>query len=121
MAESTRRTNSVLYGIELLLDVSLRPPGTSGCPGYANLPLPCPRELWEPVPDGEWARRYREDLAARGAQWRRTLRIGDLITSRRTHSGGECGAVVGDVAAWCEKADEFGTLLWMATMMERIM
>ncbi len=93
------------------------------CGGHADLPLPCTRELWEPVTDGEWARRYQQDLASK-EHWRPgPLRVGDLMLPQRCLGGEPTQPaeydVADELAAWCEKVDEFGTLLWVSTMLDR--
>lgn len=88
------------------------------------MPLPCTRELWEPVSDQEWERRYATEytLASKEMHAVAGLNLGDLIAPR-----GRLGQVGGsgagererELARWCEGVDEFGALLWMATMLER--
>ncbi|UNI24768.1 hypothetical protein JDV02_010492 [Purpureocillium takamizusanense] len=122
--ESARRTICVLYGIDLLFDVFSE--GLERCHGYLLVPLPCKRDLWEPVSDQVWKTRYRHSMSGHGGNSRDVLRIGALRASQDpsvtvSESGGNspCSCDMSKVSDWCEGADELGTLIWMAVMLER--
>jgi hypothetical protein len=100
--------------IELVLDVIFGSTPRELCTAYLGVPLPCGRRLWEPVSDAEWTRRYHQYLSSGMPD----LRIQDLKLS----AAGASEAVNEEsegLAAWCEDLDDFGTLVWMAGMLER--
>jgi len=72
------------------------------------------------VPDQVWKTRYR-----RATSGRDPLCIGALKASQETVTGPEHqgnGSSCFDMAMvseWCEGADELGTLIWMAVMLEQ--
>ena len=121
------RTHCILYGIELLLvaEISGNTSGKNGeCSGFLGMPLPCGRELWEPVGDSEWKRRYSKVMADRDWENVSELTIADLIHSRKqsipTHvptSWLASCSTEQEIERWCSRVDEFGTLLWMAVGM----
>ncbi|KAH6984246.1 hypothetical protein BKA56DRAFT_481621 [Ilyonectria sp. MPI-CAGE-AT-0026] len=121
LVESVRRTICLLFGIELLLDVIFGPLARPHCGGYSHVPLPCVGDLWEPVSNVEWSKRFRD--ANPGGTRKTRLNIEVLKSSRQTleadpaESWKECAAVP-DVAHWCERVDELGMLVWMAVMLE---
>ena len=125
MCLNPRRVACALYEIKLLLDTAIDPPEDGSCDDYFLVPLPCNRGLWEPVTDGEWETRYQKDVDAKSQHRTQGLNLGDLITLHRGLDQGqelsrpEVPETVGELAQWCEKVDEFGMLLWMATMLEK--
>ncbi|KAL7920989.1 hypothetical protein ACQKWADRAFT_296592 [Trichoderma austrokoningii] len=122
LREGTRRTICVLYGIELLLDVFSEDPDHMKCRGLENVPLPCTRDLWEPVPDSVWIRRYQESMALQ--QGYETMCLGKIQSSIFLLNGrdAEMESQPSDsheaVSRWCEEADELGTLVWMTILVE---
>jgi len=119
------RTICVLYGMELLLDVFAREGNRHTCLGYIYIPLPCSRDLWEPVPDSEWARRYHQSISGHEKHIQESLCIGTiqtvLLQSPTVSSGEEFSQLSIDrreVTDWCERVDELGILIWMAIMLE---
>lgn len=86
------------------------------------MPLPCVRELWQPLSDREWKKRYREDVDARKLKGRQGLTFQNLISFRRTSKAQN--NLFSDptseeqLSEWCEKSDDFSMLLWMALTVE---
>ncbi|KAH8121912.1 hypothetical protein LI328DRAFT_171229 [Trichoderma asperelloides] len=122
LRESTRRTICVLYGIELLLDVFREDPDHVKCRGLENVPLPCTRDLWEPVPDSVWIRRYQNSMSLQHGY--ETMCLGTiqssifLLRGRTTEIGSKQSDSHEAISHWCEEADELGTLVWMTIMVE---
>lgn len=86
-----------------------------------GLPVPCGRELWEPVEDLVWRKRYRERITNHHGEMARDLTIKDLIQARKG-SNDENGQLLiygteDAIGRWCSSVDEFGILLWMAVGM----
>ena len=77
----------VLYEAKVLLILSPAAPEELGCTDDVNVPLPCSRELWEPVSNREWERRYRRHLALIGEPVPQGLGLGDLIFPQPGRSG----------------------------------
>ncbi|KAK4449689.1 hypothetical protein QBC34DRAFT_438122 [Podospora aff. communis PSN243] len=125
--ESARRCLCVLYMIELVFDVifSRGIDRVPDCRGYAGMPLPADRTLWEATDNPTWARRYCESVRCRPALHAPAthLTIADLRQVRRRDSSvltlESETARSEDLEFWCETADEFGSLIWMSVMMER--
>ena len=86
------------------------------------MPLPCVRELWQPISDREWKKRYQEEKDASKQKGRNGLTFGDLLMLKRstTHGGSMAGfsGSTEELADWCERADDFSMLLWMALSLE---
>jgi len=86
------------------------------------MPLPCVRELWQPISDREWNQRYQEDFAAKRLKGGCNLSLRNLLRLRQpsivclptaaTHDLAE------EFAEWCERADDLSMLLWMSLMVE---
>ncbi|KAJ9136925.1 hypothetical protein NKR23_g9571 [Pleurostoma richardsiae] len=104
--ESIRRTYCLFHIIELLLDVLVGSADAKKCGGFLTVPLPCVRELWEPVSNTDWGARYQRWTSSSG--WEEPLTVGDMARATKTHDR------LMDLATWCEEIDEYGTLLWMA-------
>ncbi|KAK0710597.1 hypothetical protein B0H67DRAFT_583049 [Lasiosphaeris hirsuta] len=125
--ESARRSIGILYAIEAVFDVDVAS-RRQHCQGYDQVPLPSPRDLWEPVDNATWAARYQASLnnhhAMRGTK--RYLVFEDLrqLNGRVAVSGGVEASDPTDAANfqaiehWCETIDEFGTLIWMSVMVQ---
>lgn len=111
-----------MYMVDLLLQTNAQSPSSGECPEFVRMPLPCTRELWQPLTDREWKKRYQEDVNARKLHGRRGLTFQDLIEFRGSSKAQ--GDAYGDtrsqeqLAEWCEKADDFCMLLWMALTVE---
>lgn len=88
------------------------------------MPLPCIRELWQPISDREWKKRYREHIAAREKKGRRGLTLRDLFLLRQSSGRSENVTKPGspgieeELSEWCERADDLSMLLWMALTVE---
>ena len=85
--------------------------------------MPAGRDLWEPVAEDEWAMRFRRTPLARRAisNCNEMLRIGHLVMARRQSSadiGPEERRRAADIEDWCAGADEFGSLLWLASSLD---
>ncbi|EHK47674.1 hypothetical protein TRIATDRAFT_316706 [Trichoderma atroviride IMI 206040] len=122
LREGTRRTICVLYGIELLLDVFKEDPDHVKCRGLENVPLPCTRDLWEPVPDPVWIRRYQNSVSLQhGVE---SMCLGTiqssifLLNGRSTDVESKQSDSHEAISRWCEEADELGTLVWMTILVE---
>ncbi len=86
------------------------------------MPVPCVRDLWEPVANTEWRRRLRS--VGGKCDRRDNLSIEDLRLCHQTQESladSQTARIVddGSLVQWCEGADELGTLVWMAVMLER--
>jgi hypothetical protein len=111
----------VLYGIELLLDAFEQDPNHEKCRGMTNVPLPCTRDLWEPVSDSKWARRYQNSISLQLGY--ETVSIGTIqsalfLKGRNLETELRQDTSMEAISYWCERADELGTLVWMAIMLE---
>lgn len=121
----TYRTICILYGLELLLDVFTRGRNDQVCNCYIYVPLPCSKELWEPIPDAEWSTRYHEFSLEQTEHPREFLNIGSIRSVLLRPSGGlgneDMPLVNTDkesIANWCEKVDELGILVWAVIQLE---
>lgn len=119
---STPRTICVLYGIELLLEVFSEDPDHVKCRGLENVPLPCTRDLWEPVPDPVWIRRYQNSMSLQhGVEGMCLGTIQSsifLLNGRSTDGESKQSDSHEAISRWCEEADELGTLVWMTVLVE---
>lgn len=119
---STSRTICVLYGIELLLEVFSEDPDHVKCRGLENVPLPCTRDLWEPVPDPVWIRRYQNSMSLQhGVEGMCLGTIQSsifLLNGRSTDGESKQSDSHEAISRWCEEADELGTLVWMTVLVE---
>ncbi|KAL7935829.1 hypothetical protein V8C35DRAFT_298345 [Trichoderma chlorosporum] len=123
-AESMRRTGCLLYLIDLLLHNNVRSPSKGECPEFINLPLPCTRDLWQPISDKDWKKRYNEDIGSKSTKQRRGLTMGNLFSLRRSLSRGDDLDKSGkedlakELSEWVEKVDDLSMLLWLALTLE---
>ena len=121
-ALTSHRIGALLYLIDLLLNSSARSPSKGHCDEFFDMPLPCVRELWQPISDREWNQRYQEDFAAKRLKGGCNLSLRNLLRLRQpsivclptaaTHDLAE------EFAEWCERADDLSMLLWMSLMVE---
>ena len=124
LAQSPSRLGCLFYMIDLLFHIEGRTPSIGQCPEFVDLPLPCIRELWEPVSDREWEKRYQQHVAFKDQRRARGLTLGNLVLLRQSQLHGEkldhCWepGVADEMAEWCEKVDDFSKLVWMAFMIE---
>ncbi|CAH0027958.1 unnamed protein product, partial [Clonostachys rhizophaga] len=119
--ESVRRTICLLYGIELLIDVNLSHTDRASCGGYSLVPLPCSRDLWQPLSNEEWGHRF--ESQEKTNKMNRLLKLSDLQLSRRAmepRSPFERSLVdpSSEVTKWSRTLDEFGVLIWMAALLD---
>ncbi|TDZ71738.1 hypothetical protein CTRI78_v001961 [Colletotrichum trifolii] len=117
--ETIRRTACLLFGFELLVDLDSKRE-VSKCSSYHSVAAPCGRKLWEPVSNIEWTARYRE---MEDEIRKKPLVLDDLAVMRRATRAGarrtaEDDELMARVSDWCDSLDEFGSLVWMAVMME---
>ncbi|RYC63828.1 hypothetical protein CHU98_g2375 [Xylaria longipes] len=85
-------------------------------------PLPCGRELWEPEATETFAIRLHR-YKSRMVSTNRGLVIGDLYDALDPGQSGQNDApdslVQKGLVTWCENLDELGTLVWMASLLDR--
>ena len=118
------RIGCMLYLFDLLLQVDTQTPSKGDCDEFFELPLPCYRELWEPVSDRDWKKRYEEYVQAKNQRGRVGLTLGNLLLTRQAAAHGvdiTKAARPGfpeELAEWCERTDDLSMLLWMALTVE---
>ncbi|KAI1360482.1 hypothetical protein F5Y08DRAFT_317245 [Xylaria arbuscula] len=117
--ESTRRSVSLFYVIRVVLIIrDGRPHRRCTLP---TTPLPCGPDLWDHEATETWALRLHRYKTRTKSN--KGLTINDLLSYLRfEHSNvdKETGnRVHEDLATWCESLGEFGTLVWMATMVDQ--
>lgn len=114
----------MLFGIELLIDVDIHVHRKGRCGGYAAVPLPSGRDLWEPVLNEEWVERFHEIETP--SEKTGLPSIYDLRASRHSLAN-SLGAVrphdkqadmILLLSKWCERLDDFGMMVWMAVMLD---
>ncbi|KAJ5810647.1 uncharacterized protein N7503_002865 [Penicillium pulvis] len=122
--ESLRRVGCLLYLIDLLLRVDTQTPSTGDCAEFFDMPLPCSREMWQPISDKDWTKRYQEDAETRKQKGRQGLTLGMLLLIRQSAACGEDITISArkglaeELAEWCERADDLSMLLWMGLTVE---
>ncbi|KAL6802770.1 hypothetical protein GGI42DRAFT_32132 [Trichoderma sp. SZMC 28013] len=123
-AESMRRTGLLLYLVDLLLHNNAESPSKGKCPEFINFPLPCTRDLWQPISDREWKKRYNEEISSKIEKGRGSLTMGNLFLLRRSLSRGDDITGTGkdelakELSEWVERVDDLSMLLWMALTLE---
>lgn len=114
----------MLYLFDLLLQLDTRTPSKGDCDEFFELPLPCYRELWEPVSDRDWKKRYQEYIQSKKQKGRVGLTLGNLLLTRQAAAHGvdiTKAARPGfpeELNEWCERTDDLSMLLWMALTVE---
>lgn len=122
--ESLRRIACVLYFFDLLLQSDVQGPSSEECPDFFDMPLPCIRELWQPLSDRDWKKKYLEHIEHKRQKGRQGLTYRYLLSVRRATLHGNAANIpedadtAGEVAEWCEKADDLSMLLWLALTIE---
>ncbi|KAL7920670.1 hypothetical protein ACQKWADRAFT_297589 [Trichoderma austrokoningii] len=122
--ESQRRTACLMYLMDLLLHIKGQTPSKGQCPEFIDLPLPCTRELWQPISDRDWRKRYNEENNSKLMKGNRGLTMGNLFLLRQSLSRGENvlktarADLAREMAEWVEKVDDLSMLLWMAVALE---
>lgn len=113
----TNRTFYLAYILERLLVVMVGGQPAADCAGFDEVPLPCPRLLWDYHSSEAWA--YRLDRCMQEGLSTRKLTICHVQTVGGSGVGRRVDEqLVRDMASWCEGADELGTLLWMIATMD---
>ncbi|KAI1426484.1 hypothetical protein F5Y12DRAFT_713214 [Xylaria sp. FL1777] len=117
--EGIRRTISLLYVIRIVLGIQIGNPGR--CCAILATPLPAGRALWDQDATETWAirlDRYKSRIVSH-----KVLTIDDLLCYSGTGQAGKNGEentlIQKDLVTWCESLDEFGTLVWMASLLDR--
>lgn len=86
-----------------------------------RVPLPSSRDLWSSASNQEWARQYKHFQGNKSQEG--VLRMQDLVSSLQSSTPDDGTALLfdshKDISEWCERLDEFGMLVWMATMVEQ--
>jgi hypothetical protein len=118
------RSYCLLYGIELLSGIPVvhaESRRTECQYGYMRVLLPSSRDLWSSASNQEWARQYKRFLSNKSQEG--VLRMQDLVSSLQSSTMDDGTALLfdshKDISGWCERLDEFGMLVWMATMVEQ--
>lgn len=118
------RIGSLLYLFDLLLHIDIETPSRGDCDDFFDMPLPCVRELWQPISDREWKKRYQEHVTVKDREGRRGLTLRDLFLLKQSSARGEriakseISEVEEELAEWCGKADDLSMLLWMGLSVE---
>lgn len=85
------------------------------------MPLPSSRDLWSSASNQEWAKQYKRFLGRKSQE--SVLRMQDLMSSLQASTVGDGKAANleshKDISEWCERLDDFGMLICMATMVEQ--
>lgn len=93
---------------------------TAECAGFAKVPLPCLRDLWDYEHREAWGYRLRQYMERRGED--RNLTIRHLLQARKPAREADAaerdGRLMAEMARWCAGIDELGTLVWMAAWLE---
>ncbi|KAI0533601.1 hypothetical protein GGR58DRAFT_100510 [Xylaria digitata] len=117
--ESTRRTINLFYVIRVVLGVEIG--NTKHCSTLLATPLPSGRELWDSDAAETWAirlHRYKNRMVSN-----RVLTIEDMLSYPGNNQLGMNNEIDGpvqkDLATWCESLDDFGMLVWMASLLDR--
>ncbi|KAI1276029.1 hypothetical protein F5Y07DRAFT_399802 [Xylaria sp. FL0933] len=121
ICEGIRRTVNLLYVIRIVLLIQI---GThQRCSALLATPLPSGRDLWDPDAAESWAVRLHRHKARMMSS--RALIIDDLLCycgvgmGQSEHNNGASTPIQEDLTTWCESLDGFGTLLWMASLLDR--
>ncbi|KAI1289020.1 hypothetical protein F5Y03DRAFT_378580 [Xylaria venustula] len=126
--EGIRRCTSLFRIIGTVLNVLIGNPNLSpDCGTILAIPLICQGYLWDTDTTENWAERLHRYESRRACQ-ERILVIGDLVGLQgvATSCSGESNnhplsdpLLQKDLAAWCDNLDELGTLVWMASLLDR--
>jgi hypothetical protein len=91
--------------------------GLPQCGGFAELPLPCSKSLWQAPDPVSWEKEYRREYMIDDMGLKKIPRYRDLLPDLEymddlsSASGAEC------VHEWISGMDELGTLVTMAVSM----
>jgi hypothetical protein len=115
--ESTRRTMTLLFLIEMLLDINIGFFDELDCSGFDKSPLPCSKELWEAMSWADWEVKYRRFLDGRRVS--EMLTFGTLRDSQGLQRSALGREWLDDLGRWSEGLDGFGTMIMMAALASR--
>ncbi|KAI1268927.1 hypothetical protein F5Y18DRAFT_171903 [Xylariaceae sp. FL1019] len=118
--EGMRRTINLFYVIGTVLVVLVGNPDFPGCDSIQSTPLSCVRDLWNTDTSESWAFRLHKFVKQRAS--REVLTLRDLLQIKHNHTEKEDNIdalAQKDLANWCENLDDFGTLVWMASSLNR--
>lgn len=122
LMESMRRLASLVYFIDLLFQTHAQSPSSGECPDFVRMPLPCVRELWQPISDRDWKKQYQTEAEAIKQKGWHGLTYRDLLLFKcsSTNDGNmnASSEPTEELADWCERADDFSMILWMALSLE---
>ncbi|KAI0156878.1 hypothetical protein GGR57DRAFT_462593 [Xylariaceae sp. FL1272] len=126
--EGIRRSSNFFRVLGTVLNVLIGNPSLSpDCGKILSIPLICHGYLWDTDTAESWAERLHRYESQRACQ-ERVLVIGDLmgLQAGAASPNGEISnhplpdpLLQKDLAAWCDNLDEFGTLVWMASLLDR--
>ncbi|KAL6410158.1 hypothetical protein AUP68_06570 [Ilyonectria robusta] len=89
-------------------------PGLPQCGGFAELPLPCGKTLWQASDQATWEAEYRKQYMRddnRGRSYKRILTYRNLLQGQ---SDPTSPLGTGHLGEWFTDMDDFGTLVMMA-------
>lgn len=118
------RVGCLLYLVDVLFNIDAQTPSKGQCPEFVDMPLPCSRELWEPISGRDWKKRYQEDIKAKKLKGTGGLTMGNLVLLKTSLSHGDNFYMAGkdalttELSEWVEKVDDLSMLLWMALTLE---
>ncbi|KAK5633030.1 hypothetical protein RRF57_008744 [Xylaria bambusicola] len=105
----------------ILLVLIIRDGKPQRCCTLSDTPLPSGRDLWDHEATETWALRLHKYKCRMLSN--RVLTIDDLLTYSRYDPSNKHKEidtrVQKDLVTWCESLDEFGTLVWMASSVDR--
>jgi hypothetical protein len=107
-----------------LFQIDTQTPSTGDCQEFFDLPLPCHRELWEPISDKDWRKRHEKDIESKTQKVKFGLTLGNLLLFRQSAARGEViiqserPGFAEELAERGEKVDDLSILLWMAVSVE---
>ncbi|ETS73287.1 hypothetical protein PFICI_14892 [Pestalotiopsis fici W106-1] len=120
LLESVRRLAGLLFVIEIVLGVVFGRTDTANCPGFANIPLPCPKNLWDYESKTSWPYRVSRYTKSRSSGSHPT--ISDLVAASNSSADLQTipleNQTFGKVVEWCQALDDLGTLVWMAVLLD---
>ncbi|KAH6973854.1 hypothetical protein BKA56DRAFT_592637 [Ilyonectria sp. MPI-CAGE-AT-0026] len=112
-AESRRRTAILLVVVMHLFNIEYGP-GLPQCGGFAELPLPCSKTLWQASDQATWEAEYRKQYMrddSCGRSFKRILTYRNLLQGQ---SDPTSPLGTGHLGEWFTNMDDFGTLVMMA-------
>jgi hypothetical protein len=109
---------TVLFILELLLEINIDVRPSTDCTGMDSVPLPCSAALWTATSSSAWGELYKQYRAKRKSSG--PLKYGYLREAHGLALSSEgLGEVEGgraeDLGAWCEGVDDFGAVVLMVS------